>query len=258
MGLLSKIVSIDEIGNDQTSIKNYIVNEYNNHNIQYVLFAGDINEICHSEHPDYHIWGDYWYSDLNGDYLPEIALGRISATSTEEVTHITQKGIKYETDPYISDWTKNVLLVAHLERAPYEPSFQWCSEQIRTYSYDDNPIFTTAYGASIENEGDEATNADVSSHINDLMGVVNYRGHGSGYYWYDWNIFNEDYDRNCVYNLSNVQLPIVFSIACNTSHLFATNDCLAEAFTKADYGAAAFLGATGETIGAVNNMLNKE
>jgi len=43
-GFLSKVVSINDIGNDETAIKNYIASEYSNYNIRYVLLAGDISQ----------------------------------------------------------------------------------------------------------------------------------------------------------------------------------------------------------------------
>ncbi|MBU2506762.1 MAG: T9SS type A sorting domain-containing protein [Bacteroidetes bacterium] len=193
---------------------------------------------------------------IGSDYIADISIGRISATTQAEVAHILQKGINYETNPPNDNWIKNVLLVSHLEDAPDPNSFQACSEEIRTASYSENPSFTTAYGASLANGGDQATNSMVIDYINAGFGVVNYRGHGSGAYWWEWNIYEENFSNSDVANLNNNKLPIVFSIACNTSHLWRINDCLAEAFTKSNYGATAFLGATGETYGGPNNVLD--
>ena len=98
---------------------------------------------------------------------------------------------------------------------------------------------------------DEATNADVNSYINSGVGVVNYRGHGNDYYWggedfmgnpSPWNINNEIYTTEEARDLTNGnKTPIVFSIACLNANLEYSYECLAEAFTKADYGATAIL-----------------
>lgn len=248
-GLLSKVVSVNDIGNNQTSIKNYISDEYYNHNIRYVLLVGDISQLSWSTYfPN--LPGDYWYSLIDGgDLLPELSIGRISAISTTEVKHITNKGINYETIPLVSSWVRNVLLVAHKEGAPGK--YQGCKEQIRTHDYFHDPNFITAYGASSAYGGDEATNADVNSYINSGVGVVNYRGHGNDYYWggedfmgnpSPWNINNEIYTTEEARDLTNGnKTPIVFSIACLNANLEYSYECLAEAFTKADYGATAIL-----------------
>ncbi|MBU0559471.1 MAG: hypothetical protein KJ799_08560 [Bacteroidetes bacterium] len=57
-GLLTKIIPISEIGNNQTYIKNYIIDEFNDHNIQYVLLVGDISEVAQACDPVYQYWGD--------------------------------------------------------------------------------------------------------------------------------------------------------------------------------------------------------
>jgi len=149
-------------------------------------------------------------------------------------------------------------LVAHKEGAPGK--YQGCKEEIRTYSnYSPQPTFTTAYGASVLNGGDEATNADVTSSINVGTGIVNYRGHGSYDSWLSWNIFNESYTTSDARGLTNgYKTPIVFSIACSNSQLDNPSECLAEAFTKADYGATAFLGATRGSYTLPNHTYDKE
>lgn len=252
-GFLSKVVSLNEIGNNETSIKNYITSEYSSYNIRYVLLVGDISQLCWSSTGP----GDYWYSDLAGDLRPEIAVGRISAVSTTEAKSFVSREIKYETAPTIDSWIRNVLLVAHKENAPYE--YQGCSEEIRTYTYSDNPIFTKAYGASTSVGGNQAINAQVTSYINSGMGVVNYRGHGSETEWWNWNISNESYTTSNASALNNGnKMPIVFSIACDNASLDYGSACLAEAFTKATYGATAFLGATQPSYTEANHVYDKK
>ncbi len=259
-GFFSKVVSIDNIGNNQTSIKNYISSEFTNNNISYVLFVGDESDIVQSCDPQYQLWGDYWYSLLSGsDYYPEISIGRISVTTETELEHIFYKGLIYESTPPNDNWIKNVLLISHHENPTYFASFQSLSEKIRTASYSyTTPSFITAYGASYADSGDEATNSMVTNYINSGLGIVNYRGHGGGECWWNWNIFSENYSNIQAYALNNgKKQPIVFSIACNTSHLMSSSDCLAEVFTKADYGATAFLGATGATYGEANDIIDQ-
>lgn len=230
-GFLSKVVSINDIGNNETAIKNYIASEYSNHNIRYVLLAGDISQICWSSTGP----GDYNYSLLAGsDYYAEIAIGRISAISITEVNNIIGKGIRYETVPPNDSWVRNALLVAHKEGAPGK--YQGCKEEIRTYDYFHDPIFTTAYGASASVGGDEATNADVSLYINSGMGVVNYRGHGSATAWPCWNLSSESYTTSNAFALQNGnKMPIVFSIACSNAKLDYSSAVAGGGFLDGNY-----------------------
>lgn len=256
-GLLSKIVKLNDIGgNNQTSIKNYIISEYNNHHISYVLLVGDQSELCMSSTGP----GDYDYSLLTGginDYLPEIAIGRLSVTSVPEVEHAINKCIDYEMYLPSPNWTNNALLVAHKENAPNK--YQGCSEEIRIFSYSDSPTFNTAYGASTSYGGDAATNSFVSAEINNGYNVVNYRGHGGYDCWWQWNTTNENYTTTNARALSNIVIkPIVFSIACSNSELDNSNETLAEAFMKTDNGATAFLGATRGSYTVANHTYDKE
>ncbi len=252
-GLLSKVVNLNDIGNNQTDIKDYITDEYNDHNISYVLLVGDINQLCWSTTGP----GDYWYSDLSGDLKPEISVGRISVTSTSELKHVLDKGMNYEISPPIDNWVRKSLLVAHKEDAPGK--YQGCKENIRTYSYSDPPVFITAYGASTSNGGDEATNSNVSTDINSGMGVVNYRGHGGYNKWYHWNTANEDYTTSNARALTNGdKTPVVFSIACSNAKLDDSNECLAEAFSKADDAATAILGATRPSYTSANHAYDEK
>lgn len=264
-GLLSKVVKLNDIGgNNSTSIKNYITSEYNNHNISYVLLVGDVSQLCMIYTGNDYGSGDFQYSLLSGDdYRAEIAIGRFSAISSAEVLHVSEKNIRYETTPPISNWVRKALLVANWQNAPGK--YQGCKEEIRTYPYSDPPIFTTAYGASTSNGGDEATNSDVTSYINSGFGVVNYRGHGSATAWAGtsgwtgWNMFHEYYTTSIARNLNNGDMaPIVFSIACTNSQLHYGSECLAEAFTKADDAATAFLGGTRSTYTYANHTYDEE
>ena len=239
-GIRTKIDSLSVVGITETDIKNHITNEYKDNNIEYVLLVGDEADLMMTSTGP----GDYWYSNLSGDIKPEIAIGRISAANLNETEHIVSKIMTYGLDPPLTDWLKKSLLVAHKEGAPGK--YQGCKEEIRTYSnYSPQLTFATAYGASVLNGGDEATNTDVTSSIDVGIGIVNYRGHGSYDSWLSWNILNKSYTTSDARGLTNgYKTPIVFSIACSNSQLDSPSECLAEAFTKADYGTTEFLGAT--------------
>jgi gingipain R len=262
-GLSTQIVNLTTTGNTVTSIKNYISQEYTNNNISYVLFIGNESQI--PGYTGYGHFSDYYYSLLAGsDDYPDIALGRFCVFSDADVDNMVAKSVMYEQNPPAGDWLEKSLLVANYELAPGK--YQECKEQIRT-AYETAsgsysvlyPDFTTAYGASFANGGDEATNADVIAYIDAGQRVVNYRGHGSGNIWWNWNIFGEHFGETQVNALNNGdKTPVVFSIACNNNQLDQAAPCLGELFTLSDDGAAAFLGASRASYTIPNHTYDKQ
>lgn len=242
-GLETKVVTTTTTGTTSTAIKNYITNQYQlNSTLEYVLLVGDIDDLPWNSN-----WSgvpsDYWYGCVAGsDLYAELAVGRISATSSTEVTHQVDKILDYLKSPPAGNWVKRVLLVAHKQDAPGK--YQECKESIRG----DFGAFATMshlYGASSANGGDQATNGDVTNAINNCRGIVNYRGHGSEWEWWLWDFNSSSYTTTMARNLSNDNYtPVVFSIACDNAHLDYTSETLSEAFMKADHAAVAFLGSS--------------
>lgn len=238
-GLKSKLVNTSITGITANNIKNYITNFYSsNPDLEYVLLVGDIDDL-----PWCSFWGvtgsDYWYGDIAGDIYPELAVGRISAVNSAEVTQQINKIISYEKNPPIGDWLNKALLVAHKEGAPGK--YEGCSETIRTSPYTDNYDFLTGYGSQGE------SNTDVNNKINTGIGILNYRGHGAYNCWSDgWTTAHyEGYYNSDVEALINGNFtPIHYCIACNTADLSSSDKCLAEAFIKSENAAVAYLGAT--------------
>ena len=103
-------------------IINFILQEYPNNNIEYVLLAGDVEHIpyrgfyCHvqssSVYEDYNIPSDLYYSALDGnwsnnsnnkwgeigedDLLPEIPVARIPASNENDLNNMINKIKSYQ------------------------------------------------------------------------------------------------------------------------------------------------------------------
>ncbi|MCS7250755.1 MAG: C25 family cysteine peptidase, partial [candidate division WOR-3 bacterium] len=78
-GVLAKVVKLSEIGgNNATSIKNYIINAYNNWPIrpEYVLLVGYPNLLTSYYDNSYRIYSDNWFFDINNDNKADIPYGR--------------------------------------------------------------------------------------------------------------------------------------------------------------------------------------
>ncbi|UCD63007.1 MAG: hypothetical protein JSW34_09635, partial [Candidatus Zixiibacteriota bacterium] len=263
MGLATTVVPISAVGTNYTAIKNYIQNEYNTNGISYVLLVGNESDI--PAYTGYGFFSDYYYSLLAGsDDDADIAIGRFSVGNSAHVDNMVNKTITFEGSPPPGDWLEKSLLVANWELAPAK--YQECKEQIRTaaeipgnYYSVLYPDFTTAYGASYANGGDEATNADVIAYIDAGQRLVNYRGHGSETTWQYWNTSGEYFRISDVDAIDNGDLtPVVFSIACLNNNLSYSQTTIGEAFTRGDDAAVAYLGASDPSYTTPNHDYDKQ
>ena len=135
-GLYSQIVTIDEIqtsysGIDlQAKIKNCIQFFYENNGTQWVLLAGDDEQVpsrsikTAEEHPGHdeglvscdsyytdldHNWDSnddgLWATDLDDfDLIPEVYVGRLTANNVEEMQKLVSNILSYEKIPPIGEW----------------------------------------------------------------------------------------------------------------------------------------------------------
>ena len=55
---------------------------------------------------------DNWYADLDGDDLPDVAIGRLTADTSEELSAIVDKIIAYETNDDFTAWRRRINVVA--------------------------------------------------------------------------------------------------------------------------------------------------
>ncbi len=62
--------------------------------------------------PDREIATDNSYADLDGDQMPDVAIGRLTASTPDELSHIVQKILAYEAAPQQGDWRKRIHFVA--------------------------------------------------------------------------------------------------------------------------------------------------
>lgn len=113
-GILTKVVTTAECGNEPEEIRNYILNAYENWAIPpaaVLMFGGN-----QRHHPDfgikpfihtmpkesgevYHYPTDNPFADMNGDSIPDIAISRIVAYDANECQTLVKKCIEYELNP---------------------------------------------------------------------------------------------------------------------------------------------------------------
>ena len=189
-GILTDVVTVTQCGgNDKTSIRNYIINAYNNWDIPVsaVLFLGDHNEdgtmgiVSYSmnNHPGGDGYNPYIsdnrYGDSNLDHLPDIVMGRITGRNYEEMYHMINKDLQYErypsTNPNFYDKPITAMGFQH------ERWFQLCSEIVNgfwEYELGKHPVRINAIY--------EGTPGNSWSSASGTSTIVNYFGpNGTGY-----------------------------------------------------------------------------
>jgi hypothetical protein len=199
---------------------------------------------------------DDLYGSLGGFTTSEsVWIGRLSVDGEADLTRQLAKIIAYQVSPEPGGGYNRALLVAHLQGAPGK--YQGAHNQVVAGSYGHPPVFVTAYGASGQ------TNADVQFQINQDVGVVAYRGHGSTNAWSGWNLLDESFHKNQVIALMNgATHPVVWAITCTNGNLEWSNttnsDCIAETWMEVDdIGGSASYGATITTSTKPNHELDR-
>ncbi len=151
----TKVTSMSDIksnmsgDDDADKVRNYIIQEYENHNIVYVLLGGDddnsnSNDVPHrGMHASFYDYGSDYYDDkdvaadcyfscLDGDWKGsnqyygefgtedigwEVYASRFPADNASELTNLMDKTIKYMETPVVNE-TKNALLAGEYAWGP--------------------------------------------------------------------------------------------------------------------------------------------
>lgn len=260
-GYTVTVVTTDVTGTTCDAIRDYIIDWYNDGAAwrdRFVLLNGETDVIptCDDENgnptDDLYACIEGVDGDGTNDPYPEIYLGRLSPDSEAECTDMVEKILEYEDALgfFGAQWVDDALLVAHKE--DYPDKYTEAHETVRTAWYSNPPVFHTAYG------GEGATDTDVIDAINDGMGLVAYRGHGSSSAWTSWNLAGESFNATDVALLANgTKTPPVFGIAC-TNNSIDTADCIGETWMETTQRAVSYYGATVASYTTPNHTLDRE
>ena len=220
-------------------IKSAIIDNYDTGVMKFACIVG-----THAEMPSYN-WsghlGDYWYACFTGsDNFPEIGVGRITGDEAQITTQVTKIINGYMNYSFDDSRTTDIIpseavLAAHGQ--DYPGKYTQCCNEIAAYPYSLCDLtFTKVYPP----EG--GTNADVSTAINNGIGTVTYRGHGSETSW-TWSAPIQ-WDASDIDALTNTFMPPAFNIACNCGEYQNAGACLAESWQWAEHGASGNVAST--------------
>ena len=236
-----------EVGSTSYSIKNAISAVYQEGVTRFALIPARHAQLQSKNYGGF--YGDFYYELMSPDNYPDIAVGRYSGNYSQ-LANQTAKAMSYVTYQGVSGQPSlpaSVILAAHQE--DYPGKYTANCEAVRTWDYDlADIVFETVYPP----EG--GTPEQVAAAIDNGVGIVNYRGHGSNTIWQwagSWNAGD-------IYGLENTYFPPAFNVCCsNGSHNYTYN-CLCESWIEAPgVGASGTLGASAPSATYSNNRMQR-
>jgi len=216
-GIETEVATTEYIDENMTGqdvpekMRNYIIQEYQDHNIEYVLLGGDVEKVpyrgfyCYvqsgSGYEDYNIPSDLYFSALDGnwntngnnrwgepgedDLLPEIGVGRFPCSNTTELNNMLHKTISYQNSPVLGEFNNTLFAGEWLYNQPET----WGSDYLELLigHHTDNGYETwgipESYNFQKLYELNESWGAgDLMAAINDGKQYVHHVGHANEVY----------------------------------------------------------------------------
>ncbi|MBP7147104.1 MAG: choice-of-anchor J domain-containing protein [Acidobacteria bacterium] len=251
------VKKLSEIGPAPTDsqIKGVIQDAYNSWadpTLGFVLMVGDTDFTpIHTGHGGGgNQVADLWYACLDGgDYLPDVAIARISTRNVSETQDVVDKLLLYERASFATTgWIKKAGFIGTADTGhigQIEGTHDWCIDSFYTPNAFQPTAWSHGYASSDRHYYTyNADTSEIAASIDEGRMMVNYSGHGSQTSW-QGPTSHGGYDQSDVRGNTNDQMyPFVISNACITGTLNAT-ECFAETWQKAPHkGSIGFLGAS--------------
>ncbi|MFO8128785.1 MAG: C25 family cysteine peptidase [Bacteroidales bacterium] len=272
-GLRSEFIAVEEIGNTmpgqdlQEKIRNYIIQEYQDSYIAYVLLGGDIAEVpyrgfyCYVEsgsgYEDNDIPSDLYYSALDGtwnddgdnkwgepgedDLLPEVAVARLPFSDTAELHNMLHKTISYQDNPVTGEMTFPLMAGEHLYSSP----LTWGADYLDLLiGYHDDNGYTTIGIPEDHNiyelydRTETWGTGDILARINEGRSFIHHSGHSNA--TYTMRLYISDITNANFYAVNGMDhnYTLVYTHGCICG-AFDENDCIAEKMLYIDNFAVA-------------------
>ena len=235
-------------GNDYTQLKDTLTRIYNASSVndpppEYLLIIGDVNRI-----PYYGSGGsgnitDMYYGEFdgNGDYIPEMYVGRIPVADTTELKTALTKIIQYEKFQFADT---NKFYSRGMVTAGYDAGYaNYMNGQIKyaitNYLTPENKIqeFHFNYPQSYTSKD------SIIGLINKGVSFINYTGHGEALGWLHVNIKTTD-----IQSLANKNMyPFIISNACSTAQFNLPSTFGNRMLLTPEKGAIGFIGCSNDS-----------
>lgn len=256
IGRPTEMVSVQSIGNNSDSIKNFISNYYATHGLTYVLLVGDAQYVTPKMLTS-STASDNWYGYLTGnDTYPEVFIGRFSAESVADVETQVLRTINYEMNPNPNStyFSKSIGIAS--SQGPGDDN-EYDYQHIRNmhidllgYNYQScSELFDGSQGGN--DAAGNPTSAMVANELNNGRGLLLYTGHGST------NGFSTSgFNKSQVALLNNTgKLPFIFAVACVNGNFVGTT-CFAESWLRSKTSSNQPVGAIATLMSTINQSWN--
>jgi hypothetical protein len=236
----------------RNQIRNYIESIYlnppeGNSAPEYILLVGDVSEVPTWSGVDGHAT-DLYYGEFTNDYLPECFVGRMSASSTDQLNAILAKTLYVERGQEIEN--QNIynthLLISGVD-ATYSPIYgngavNYFLNYYSTAALGISPkYYLYGSGSDILSNSSQAKEKIITEY-NNGAGIVYYTAHCGSTGWTNPSFNNDD-----IASLSNTgKFPLMISNCCQ-SYMFNLNSFGENIVRAANKGAVAYIGATDYT-----------
>lgn len=235
-------------GDDYIKIKETLNNIYNSSSVddpppEYLLIIGDVNRVPYYGYGGSGNVTDMYYGEFdgNGDYIPEMYIGRLPVADTAELNSAVSKIIQYEKFQFADT---NSFYSRSLISAGYDASYaDYMNGQIK---------YATSNYLTKANKIDEfhfnypqsyTAKDSIIKLINGGVSFINYTGHGEALGWLHLNIKSPD-----IQTLRNINMyPLIISNACSTAQ-FNLAACFGTRMVLTpDRGAIGFIGCSNDS-----------
>jgi hypothetical protein len=215
----------------------------------YLLIIGDVNRV-----PYYGTGNatDMYYGEFdgNGDYLPEMYIGRLPVSDTTEVKSVINKIIQYEKFQFADT---NTFYSRAIATAGYADGFaKYMNGQVKyavsNYLTKYNKIDAYRYNyyqrppSPLLEPSLKATKDSILNQINQGVSFINYTGHGDASTWLHLNISMD----TTIFKNKNMY-PFVISNACRTAQFNLPNSLGNRMVVTGGKGAIGFIGCSGDS-----------
>jgi hypothetical protein len=190
---------------------------------------------------------DNWYADLDDDRVPDVAIGRLTADSAEEVSSLVAKILAYERTAGDDGWRRRINLVAGLGGfgALADAALEAGAKSILTEG------IPPAYVTHMTQAGWRSPYCPIPDRfgettverLNDGCWFWVYIGHGSAHELDRLRLPGGQYPILRVDDMGNLKskrgAPVALLLACDTGAFDLSQDCLAEELLRAQGGPVA-------------------
>ncbi len=259
---------------DSEKLRNFLIFCYENYGTDFVLLGGDSEIIpfrgftlVAGETVDHGLPSDVYFSGLdrvgqgsgpdwdtndNGewgeayeaDYYPEIATGRIIASTSQEFDAAINKQIMYQLNPVVNDLENYLMVGEELNNDPYTYGGNYKDQIVQGGNYDGYTTAGLPTNISVdylyERDGYWSL-SQLKNKMNNGINILNHLGHSNTDYnmkFYISDVTNNSLTANGVEN----NFFVIYTQGCYPA-AFDMN-CIAEKFTTIDNGCAIFIGNT--------------